>query len=221
MRLKDLQNELRRLLKETPSAAYGNMLAPADYFHADITAQFFREKWNIIGEIKLADNILIVGHMFDNGDDIYVAGYFDEKLEDFGSYKETKEVFFVLLQAYLKKDNYVEQHFPYKNVYSIAAIKVSTAAQTRGIATAFYQWILNQGIILRSDQLQYNGARRLWAKLSNFDHLVVDVLDIKNNTIVAKNEQLYHGFKEDDFDKRYWSRNDDKKDIVFILTKVV
>jgi hypothetical protein len=217
MRLEDL----KRILKESPAAAYGNMLASPSYFYTEISAQFFRENWNIVGEITINNDILTIGHMKNNDLDVYVAGYFDEKIEDFGSYKETKEIFFVLLQAYLKKDNYVEQHFPYKNVYSMAAIKVSSDAQTQGIASGFYTWLLNQGIILRSDQLQYNGARRLWAKLSKYDHLVVDVLDIKNNKIVAKNEQLYHGFKEDDFDKRYWSRNDDKKDIVFILTKVV
>jgi hypothetical protein len=217
MRLEDLW----RVLKETPQAAYGDMVADSKYFYREITAQIFRNKWNIVGELKIGNNNLTIGHMEENGFDIYVVGFFDELLEDFGSHKKTKEIFFVTLQCYLKKDSYIEQHFQYKNVYSMVAINVSNAAQGQGIASTFYQWILNQGIILRSDQLQYNGARRLWAKLSNFDHLVVDVLDIKNNTMVAKNEQLYHGFKEDDFDKRYWSRNDDNKDIVFILTKVV
>jgi hypothetical protein len=69
-----------------------------------------------------------------------------------------------------------------------------------------------------SDSKQYNGARQLWSHLSRLNDVIVDVVDLSNNTIIDKDvTDLFQGKDDNDFNKKYWSYGSDKDDIRFIL----
>jgi hypothetical protein len=65
--------------------------------------------------------------------------------------------------------------------------------------------------------MQRFGARRLWSKLSKMIDLTVDIIDLENNKVLEKDTAIHHGEKDEEFDKRVWSYEIDKKHIRIIL----
>lgn len=71
------------------------------------------------------------------------------------------------------------------------------------------------------DSEQYFGARRLWAKLSKEVDVIVDIYDLKSDSIIEENVILHHGYYNSDFDKRLWSFSKDKHFVGSILKDIL
>jgi hypothetical protein len=94
---------------------------------------------------------------------------------------------------------------PYRNPLIIRFVYVSTERRARGLATSLYQWFVEQDYTPIGDQEQYNGARRLWARLSTLPGYAVDILNVYTGRVVKTGVTLLQGAVELDFDKNVWS----------------
>lgn len=104
------------------------------------------------------------------------------------------------------------------NYYEVDTIYVSKDFRGSGIASKLYTYFaknLNYSIL--SSDMQRFGARRLWSKLSKNPNLTIDVIDFNNKEILENNIIINHGTKDEEFDNRFWSYNNDKRYIRFIL----
>ena len=97
---------------------------------------------------------------------------------------------------------------PYRKPLIVRFIYVSTERRTRGLAISLYSWLVQQGYTLIGDQEQYNGARRLWARLSTLPGYAVDLLNIYTGKVVKTGVTLHQGANELDFDKEVWSADE-------------
>lgn len=109
----------------------------------------------------------------------------------------------------------------YGNAYEESDIRVVNQLQGQGIAKRVYLYIIHDmHITIVGDQIQFHGARKLWTKLSNYDDIVADIVDLQTGEILHKNVTLHHG-GEDDFDARLWSRDQDMNHIRAVIRKIL
>ena len=104
------------------------------------------------------------------------------------------------------------------NYYEVDTIYVSKDFRGSGIASKLYTYFaknLNYSIL--SSDMQRFGARKLWSKLSKNPNLTINAIDFNNKEILENNIIINHGTKDEEFDNRFWSYNNDKKNIRFIL----
>lgn len=112
--------------------------------------------------------------------------------------------------------NLVQLLEPNYNLYECSKTEYSRL----GIAIKFYKYLSNQGISLLGDGEQYLGARRLWSKLSKQLNYQVDIVNIKTKEILISDTEIYHGYTDEEFDKRVWSfDNEVIRDEVRILLR--
>ena len=127
----------------------------------------------------------------------YILGYFENN------------IFIKITKIYFNKID---------EFYEVDTIYVSSDMRGNAIASELYTYFVKElnYKILGSDMQRF-GARRLWSKLSKHEDLSVDILDFKSNEIIESSVQVYHGPKDEEFDKRVWSYDSDKKHIRLIL----
>jgi hypothetical protein len=216
MRLKQLQD----ILKENPDAAFGNWSGYGELFKKEITKDVFETNWDIIEQFEFQDQLLIIAKLSENKNETWLVGKFITIDCPDSKTNKKKEVFSSLLQATLNNHSEIGNLLSYKNLHQVMAIYINKENQAAGLATYFYKWLVNNyNYTILSDKLQYFGARRLWAKLSDSNQVNVDIIDINQLKIIEKNKILIHGKAEDSFDKTVWARYG-KADIRFVLTKI-
>lgn len=156
----------------------------------------------------------------DKKKDIYIVGNWVETpcITKLGNVIERafNKIFYIELLP-----NKIAREIGYSNAYTVKVVGVSDENNIRkgGIATFMYKYFIN--MILVSDEIQYFGARRLWAKLSKEIDITVDIIDTRTKEVLFKNTILYHGDTDSDFDKRMWSYTKEKHFIRSIMTKIL
>lgn len=142
----------------------------------------------------------------------YIVGRFIEEINEF-------EIF---LHMKMSEDKETASDFKIsKRLMNVDGVKVKETAQGSGIALMTYKSIIKkQNIIILGDEVQYFGARRLWAKLSKEVDVRVDIIDLHSETILEKDVILKHSTDDWDFDKRVWSYDFDKKYIRLLLKEI-
>ncbi len=109
-----------------------------------------------------------------------------------------------------------------KKLMNVDGVQVKPNKQGFGIATAMYKFLVKkEGYIILGDEIQYFGARKLWAKLSKSLDVKVDIIDIDTNKYLEKDVTLKHGTEDWDFDNRVWSYDVDKKHIRLLLKDIL
>jgi hypothetical protein len=111
--------------------------------------------------------------------------------------------------------------FGINHLYNVDEVGVSKDKRGFGLASAMYSYFIKKHnyTILGSDE-QFFGARKLWASLSKRLDLTVDIIDVKNNRVLEKDTIIHHGDLDEEFDKRVWSYDIDKKHIRLILKDI-
>jgi hypothetical protein len=105
--------------------------------------------------------------------------------------------------------------------YNVDGVKVPDTIKGRGVATSMYKYFIkNLKMNILGDEIQYFGARKLWARLSKSVDVTVDIIDISTGSFLEKNVILHHGDDDWDFDDRVWSYDVDKKNIRLILKDI-
>jgi hypothetical protein len=112
-----------------------------------------------------------------------------------------------------------DEHFPnVNNLKNVDLIQVINTQQGKGIAKQLYRYFVKKlKFNILGDLEQFFGARKLWASLSKDTDIIVDIIDLKNKTIVEKSVKLHHGSYDADFDDRIWSYGNDKAHLRLIL----
>ena len=108
-----------------------------------------------------------------------------------------------------------------EDYYEVDTIYVSKLLRGENIATNLYTYfskILDYTIL--SSNMQRFGARKLWSKLSRDSSLIVNIFDFENKKIIEENVEIYHGDLDEEFDKRVWSYDIEKKHIRLILKDI-
>ncbi len=111
--------------------------------------------------------------------------------------------------------------FAIKNLYIVDEVGVSKDKRGFGLASSMYIYFIKKHKynILGSDE-QFFGARKLWASLSRRLDLTVDIIDVKNDKVLEKDTIIHHRDLDEEFDKRVWSYDIDKKHIRLILKDI-
>ncbi len=151
-----------------------------------------------IGKYNLYRRINIHVNLINNYD--YILGYMTSK-----GFEKVAKIYF----------NKIE------NYYEVDTIYVSKNMRGNNIATKLYTYFIQKyDYIILSSNMQRFGARKLWSKLSRKTDLIVDIIDFENNQIIEENVKVYHGDLDEEFDKRVWSYDNDKKHIRLILKDI-
>jgi hypothetical protein len=109
----------------------------------------------------------------------------------------------------------------HKRLMNVDGVKVNESVQGLGLATAMYTYLVkNEKMIILGDEIQYFGARRLWAKLSKKLDLTVDIVDVSKGIYLERDVLIHHGLEDWEFDSRVWDYTTSKKHIRLILKEI-
>ena len=109
----------------------------------------------------------------------------------------------------------------HKRLMNVDGVKVNESVQGLGLATAMYTYLVkNEKMVILGDEIQYFGARRLWAKLSMKLDLTVDIVDVSKGIYLERDVLIHHGLEDWEFDDRIWDYTTSKKDIRLILKEI-
>ena len=109
----------------------------------------------------------------------------------------------------------------HKRLMNVDGVKVNESVQGLGLATAMYSYLVkHEKMVILGDEIQYFGARRLWAKLSMKLDLTVDIVDVSKGIYLERDVLIHHGLEDWEFDDRVWDYTTSKKDIRLILKEI-
>jgi hypothetical protein len=148
-----------------------------------------------------------------NSSDYYILGCFVNKPErtKLGIIDEIKFACIANIELTKKPDM-----LGLTNIYNVDGVKVAKTQQGTGIGLALYKTLLKRNLVLLGDENQYLGARKLWAKLSRTDDIVVHIIDLNTKQIIENDAIILQGIEDESFDDRVWSYTDEKKHIRLI-----
>jgi hypothetical protein len=214
MRLK----ELLQKINENPVASLGDWQGFKDDFQKNISKSVFDLLWSIAEPININGQKFLIAQL--NDDTIWVAGYYDEIQEQTKNGIVSKDVFKTVFQINFQDHQDLGNKLGYEDLYSVRGVEVAKDYQGLGLTTKMYDWFVNRlGINILSDRVQYNGGRMLWKKLSKNVNLQVDIIDTKDIKILEKSIDINFS-SPNEYDKKYWSEDDSKENIRFVLTKI-
>lgn len=176
-------------------------------------ANVVKVKWKLVDIFKARTGIELELRCLQNE---YIAGRFVKTSE------EGDEVFEIFLHMKMTEEKEIAKDFKItKHLLNVDGVKVKESAQGDGIAMLTYKSIIkNQSVIILGDEVQFQGARKLWARLSKEIDVRVDIIDLDSEKVLEKDVVLKHGTDDWDFDKRVWSYDFDKKHIRLILKEI-
>lgn len=198
------------IIREMAVAGYGDW-KPSKDMVASMSTFILDKKWKYIDEQKHGHLIYRIYKQ----NATYIAGYYIENEQG-----ETK--FEVDFEIKLSADDETKHIFKIsKQLMNVDKVLVQETTQGRGIATMMYKFlVMHEGFVILGDEIQFFGARRLWAKLSREIDVRVDIIDLHSEKVLEKDVILKHGTEDWDFDKRVWSYDFDKKYIRLILKEI-
>ena len=198
------------IIREMAIAGKGDW-NPSNEMIAAMSVFILEKNWNYINELVINSTTYRIYKQ----KNVYIAGYFIENQNN-----ETK--FEIDFEIKLSEDTDVKHDFRIRNkVMNVDNVRVKETARGYGIATALYKFLVKkEGYVILGDEVQFFGARRLWAKLSKEIDVRVDIIDLYSETYLEKDVILKHGTDDWDFDKRVWSYDYDKKYIRLILKEI-
>ena len=199
------------ILKEMSIAGYGDW-NPSKEMVGTISTLVLKKNWKQVGKLKIDKLDYFIYHLEDN----YVVG-------NFMTSSEGDEKFEIDFEIKLTEHKSIAHSFQLKKkLMNVDGVMVAKTRQARGIATAMYKFLVKkEDYIILGDEIQYFGARKLWARLSKSLDVKVDIIDIDTNKYLEKDVTLKHGTEDWEFDNRVWSYDVDKKHIRLLLKDIL
>lgn len=195
-------------LQEMSTAGFGNWI---ENIKLDPMSVFVvTSKWQHIGDLTLDHGSLEI-HKLKVSED-YMVGRFNTTIDG--------PRFDVVCQLELSKQPDI---LGYTNVHNINGVRVNSNLHGSGIAKQLYLFLAkNKRYSIMGDEVQYFGARRLWAKLSRENDVVVDVIDVTIPKLLHKDAVIHQGTDDWDYDLRIWANGytEDLKHIRLILKDI-
>lgn len=112
-----------------------------------------------------------------------------------------------------------DTHRLYKNTIMVAGVKTNANLCGRGYGYSLYTTLLDNGYVIMSDKVQYDGARQTYQKLSDLGKYIVDLFDDKEKEFIAKDIKLEHGQESWEIDDKVWSFNNSKLNLKIVVRK--
>lgn len=191
-------------LFEMPQAMIGDLnWDEVELRYADTA---FSKFWTVVGQLQTALGNLDIAR----GQNSWIIGEMHAR-DDIPDHRE--------FRAVLRADGELPNRaVPYHNPIIIRFVYVARDERLTGLATAFYRWLVQNGYTPIGDYEQYDGARKLWARLSAMPGYAVDLLNIYTGQII-KSGPLHQGNDPSDFDKQAWSLDERLVNIRPVLRK--
>lgn len=160
--------------------------------------------WTII---KKDHSFAVIGELgkrsSDNKPGLFLIGHLDFKPE--------------VDWEYWPKEAYVVD----QRILQVDGVQLMNAAKFKGLATLFYESIVDAGDVLVSDTTQYIGGRKLWEKLATSSKH--KVLLVKNGHLILDDTKplIYNGsnFPSEQIWREPSGINDSAKHFLLVLTK--
>ena len=109
----------------------------------------------------------------------------------------------------------------YPNLRNVNIVSVAEALQGSTLGRQMYRCLVKvRKFTLLGDLIQFFGARRLWARMSQMPDIIVDVIDYDERIIIERDRKIHHGLEDHDFDTALYSYGCDKAHIRLIMTDV-
>lgn len=195
-------------LEEMSIAGYGDW-TPSKEMVGTKSALVVKKYWKECGEIialksGLKYKVLRLKNEF-------IAGNFITTSTD-------DELFEVVFKITLTEQTIISRSFKIKPLMNVDGVFVTDTVRGDGIAISMYKFLVKEEKLnILGDEIQYFGARKLWARLSKVSDVKVDIIDISKEEFIEKDVVLHHGSEDWDFDNRVWSYTVQKKDVRLIL----
>jgi hypothetical protein len=146
----------------------------------------------------------------------YILGYFETETIQTKVGPEEYSTFMVQFGITFSKYKNTKT---YATVHNVDGVGVKTT--NAGYSKFMYKYFVkNKGYTIIGDNEQYFGARKLWSRLSKELDVIVDIYDLKSDSIIESNVVLHHGNYNNDFDERLWSYSKNKDNIRSILIDI-
>lgn len=78
----------------------------------------------------------------------------------------------------------------YKKTVIVSGVKTPKELWGKGYATSLYQALLDDGYVIMSDRVQFDGARQIYQKFSDSGTVIVDLFDDKEKEFIARDVKL-------------------------------
>lgn len=124
-------------------------------------------------------------------------------------------VVFVQLQVIERPDL---KQIGYKRAIQMSKVETSKNERFKGYASQLYFWFLIRGYVIVSDSVQFDGARKIYDKLSRFSNIKADLVDVVERKILKTDVKIDSGIEDWDFDTDVWSYDFKKSDIRIVLS---
>lgn len=182
-----------------------------------ITKTVVNTQWVFIGNIKDKHNTSYRLLHNKNMPDTYIITQEDpEKETDSDAW-----FYSIVCKVDLDKQQKLETKLNVKNLYRVKEIIMVPDVRGNYLSKNLYKYFVkNLKLIILGDSEQYFGARRLWTRLSKEFDIIVDIVDVDKGEYVEKNTTIHHGDLDGEFDKRIWSRAEDKLHIRTLLRDI-
>jgi hypothetical protein len=201
-------SEIKKLDEMNAIAAYGNW----EIGETVIAYRAFtvvKTHYDQIGEVKIPE-VGVKKVMKIKTSDFYIVGDFVSK----GDESKFEEIFQITLVPTI-----IPGHS--EKYMNVDGVKVPNVLRGLSIALEMYRFFVKDlKLNILGDEIQYFGARKLWARLSKNVDVIVDIIDIRDGKVLEANVKLHHGSDDWDFDERVWSYDVDKKDRRLILKEI-
>jgi len=207
---------LEEKIKEMAQAGYG-CWKPTKEMIGTQSGLVTRKSWTRLGQtIKANETVFEVRKIEDGDITIYKVGEFV-----CGSNTDDERVFNVVCTLELKRNRATEHRFKQSMIYNVDGVIVKKSLRGNKIALKLYIIIVKQeGLVILGDELQYFGARVMWARFSHHLELIVDIINIETGKYLERSVVLEHGEEDWEFDERVWSYDTDKNDIRLLLRDI-
>ncbi|MBN1970427.1 MAG: hypothetical protein JXR48_09135 [Candidatus Delongbacteria bacterium] len=207
------------LLNEQAIAKPGSWKPHVD-FSAIKSANLVRLKYEYKGTIKSKSGMSLDVWLLKNNL-FFITGFFDVEEIPTKSGIEEQEYFYIVNALQFNRAKTYERLFDVKKLLTAEGVITREEYQGDDISRNLYKFVVNTlNYTILSDSVQYFGARRLWSILSNEIDTIVDVVDYKEKKVLKTNVEIHHGKLDHEFDNEYYSREESKVNIRFILKKI-
>lgn len=199
-----------RLITEMSIAGYGDW-TPSGEMIITLSTFILKKNWKFVDKLKIKD----FEYDIYKQNDEYILG-------NIITSSEGETTFEVDLKINLREHKSIAHSLKIqKRLMNVDGVKVKETMIGFGLASAMYEFLVSsENIVLLGDEIQYFGARKLWAKLSKNLKLIVDIVDIDKGVYLERDVKIYHGLEDYQFDERIWDYSDNKKYIRLILKDI-
>jgi len=205
-----------QVINEMPEVGNGNWETYTDELE-EIGDVWTKQHWKFITNIKTKKGIFELRKS--SSSETFILGSFG-KVYDADSLEDIDK-FEVVANLKLYKDIGEGKRYGVKKLVQVNSVVIEEDHRDKKIGLKLYKYLVNNlGYSLMSDELQYFGARRLYSRLSKNIDINVKVIDLNKEEVLENDIRLNHGKSNHEFDPKYYSNDNSKSHIRFIITKI-